>query len=157
MTKVTILNITWKRVVRELHLWNAYLEVIKYRDIKRDIKAHPRKKYHDDVKVVTPIVTWKRTFIPLEVRTSVEGGARDLVEKGGRGRCDRSRATEGATGNGTGSRVIQRGFTPVLVYAHRFTRRKCKEKNEGECRKRRERSSLPFLNSASFRAKWKVV
>lgn len=84
---------TWKRVVTELYLWNAYLEVIKYRDIKRDIKAHPRKKYHDDVKVVTPIVTWKRTFIPLEVRTSVEGGARDLVEKGGRGRCDRSRAT----------------------------------------------------------------
>lgn len=40
-----------------------------------------QEKKNITTKVVTSIVTWKRTFIPLEVRTSVEGEARDLVEK----------------------------------------------------------------------------
>lgn len=152
-TKVTIFNITWKRIVIELHLWDIPRS---YKISRYQSTSEKKKKYHDDESrdfyrhVETHIYSFRRTY--KRRRGSTWPGW-----KGGRGRYDRSRVTEGATGNGTGSRVIQRGFTSVLVYAHRFTRRKCKEKNEGECRKRPERTSLPFLNSASFRTKWKVM
>lgn len=156
MTKVTIFNITWKRIVIELHLRDiaGNYKISRYQT-RHQSTFQEEKKYHNESRdfhrhVETHIYSFRGTY--KRRRGSTWPGW-----KGGRGRCDRSRVTEGATGNGTGSRVIQRGFTSVLVYTHRFTRRKCKEKNEGECRKRPERTSLPFLNSASFRTKWKVV
>lgn len=102
MTKVTIFNITWKRVIIELHL----------RDIAGNYKISRYQTRHQSTfqekknittKVVTSIVTWKRTFIPLEVRTSVEGEARDLVEKEAEGDAiahgGRNRKRDGISGN----------------------------------------------------------